>query len=317
MIYFTITKLKNFILPAKLNSILKLPVTLKTYGDTYLEKEIESAYDEALEFVGNHYENFPVTSFLIPKELRKHVAIIYWFARTADDFADEGSLNQNERIEKLNEFENHLTDLLNGKYTNPFERALHFTIQTKNLSTDNFYNLLKAFKQDVVKSRYNNFSELLNYCSNSANPVGRLILELNDTKNEKAFHYSDQICTALQLTNFWQDSAIDFKKGRIYYPSDEMQNFNVTEKMFELKENNLNLKALVKHNVDRTKQLFREGSKLLNFLNGRLKFEIKWTILGGEALLKKIETNNYSVTQVRPTLNKKDFLMLLLKAFLE
>ena len=276
---------------------------------------IDSAYEDALEFVKNHYENFPLASFLIPKSLRKHVALIYWFARTADDIADEGEMKSEERLKKLEEFENRLTELLNGNYSNPFELALHSTIETKNLSPENFYNLLKAFKQDIIKKRYDDFSDLLNYCHNSANPVGRLILELNDIKNDEAFYYSDKICSALQLTNFWQDTLIDFQKGRIYYPADEMEKFGVTEKVFELKENNLNLQALVKHNIQRTNQLFEEGKNLIEFLHGRLKFEIKWTILGGEAILKKIESSDFNVLNLRPKLSKKDFFILLLKSF--
>ncbi|MCL5031374.1 MAG: squalene synthase HpnC [Bacteroidetes bacterium] len=278
--------------------------------------DIESAYNDALEFARNHYENFPVVSFLVPKNLRKHVAIIYWFARTADDLADEGPMKSEERIKKLDEFENRLTELLNGNYANPYELALHSTIEAKNLSADNFYNLLKAFKQDVIKKRYNDFSEVLDYCRYSANPVGRLILELNDIRDEKAFHYSDQVCTALQLTNFWQDTLNDFQKGRIYYPLDEMDKFGVMEKVFELKENNLNLKALVKYNVERTNQLFNEGKSLIKYLNGRLKYEIKWTILGGETILKKIELNNFDVLNLRPVATKKDFLILFVKSIL-
>ena len=278
--------------------------------------EIDSAYRETLNFARNHYENFPVVSILVPNHLRKHIAIIYWFARTADDIADEGNYSPDERIEMLDKFENRLSELLKGNCITSFELALHTTIKEKNLSCDYFYSLLKAFKQDVVKKRYENFSSLIGYCRNSANPVGRLILELNGIKKSEAFGLSDKICTALQLTNFWQDSKIDFEKGRIYYPEDEMENFGVTEKMFELKENNLNLRALVKHNVERTEKFFSEGNKLPEYLSGRLKYEIKWTILGGRSILKRIEKNNYNVLQQRPVLTKKDFFILLLKSFL-
>jgi squalene synthase HpnC len=277
--------------------------------------DIESAYSEALKFAKDHYENFPVVSFLIPKNLRKHVAIIYWFARTADDLADEGLDSPVVRLKKLDAFENTLTELLNGNFSNPLELALYNTIETKNLLPDHFYNLLNAFKQDVTKKRFMDFTELLEYCKNSANPVGRLILELNNIRNNEAFTYSDKICTSLQLTNFWQDAAIDYEKGRIYFPMDEMKKFGVVENMFELKENNLNLKELLKHNIEKTRKFFDEGKKLLDFLNGRLRFEIKWTILGGEEILRKIELKDYNILQDRPVLSKKDFLLLLLKSF--
>jgi len=282
----------------------------------FTDLDLDTAYSKAIKFAKDHYENFPVVSFLVPDYLKKHVAIIYWFARTADDFADEGELTIEERMTKLNTFENRLTELLKGNYQNSFEFALNSTINSKNLTLDLFYKLLKAFKQDVTKNRYSSFNELLNYCENSANPVGRLILELNDIRDEKAFYYSDKICTALQLTNFWQDSEIDYKKGRIYYPIEGMEKFKVTEKMFELKENNLKLKELVRYNVEKTHNLFAEGKNLIPFLRGRLKYEIKWTIEGGEAVLNKIKKNDFNVFLVRPKLTKIDFLKLLLKAIL-
>ena len=147
---------------------------------------------------------------------------------------------------------------MSGKEANDFFSALIHTIKTKNLTPQYFYSLLSAFKQDVIKTRYKNFNELQDYCKNSANPVGRLILELFDIRNEEANRYSDNICTALQLTNFLQDTSIDYKKGRIYYPLDEMRKFSVTEKSFEL-ENNLKLKRLVEFNVERIQKLFDEG----------------------------------------------------------
>ena len=251
-----------------------------------------NSYKKALEFAKNHYENFPVVSFLIPHRFQKDVAIIYWFARTADDFADEGIVPENERLNNLDNFENRLTDLLNEKYENEFDKALSETIKTRKLSHENFYNLLKAFKQDVVKKRYADFSEVLEYCKNSANPVGRLILELFGIRNKEAFDASDNICTALQLTNFYQDVKIDYKKGRIYFPINEMERFGVTENMFCMNENTRNLEQLVKFNVERTRKLFNNGHQLFEHLSGRLKVEITWTALGGERILDKIEKNN-------------------------
>ena len=270
---------------------------------------------ESLNLSGNHYENFPVVSFLIPKHLRKDVAVIYWFARTADDFADEGNLSPEERLKKLDDFEKRLTGLLKGNYRDEIESVLNKTITERNLTPKYFYDLLKAFKQDVVKKSYKNFGELLDYCNYSANPVGRLILELNNVRNTEAFSYSDKICTALQLTNFYQDVKIDYLKGRIYLPEDEMAGFMIEKKVFELNENSLNLKELLRFNIARTKRMFEEGRNLLKFLKGRLKYEIKWTILGGEEILKKIERNDYRVLDERPKLNKFDFVKLLLVSF--
>ncbi len=279
--------------------------------------DINSAYNEAIKFAMNHYENFPVISFLIPKDLRKHIAIIYWFARTADDIADEGALSESERLNQLNEFETRLTETLKGNFSNQFDLALHSTVKEKNLSTEYFYNLLKAFRQDITVKRYEDYSSLQSYCVNSANPVGRLILELYNIRNEDAFNYSDSICTALQLTNFWQDTALDYQKGRIYYPLNDMEKYGVTENMFEFRKNNFNLREMVKSNVDQTLKMFDKGSNLLTFLHGRLKYEIKWTILGGEMILDKIRLSDYDVLNFRPHITKKDFLTLLIKSFFE
>ncbi len=279
-------------------------------------QNLNNAYSKSLKFTKSHYENFPVVSFVIPKNLRKHVAIIYWFARTADDYADEGNFSKGERLEKLNNFEFRLKQLLNGKAESDYEIALANTINEKNLTAENFYNLIKAFKQDVIKKKYENFDEVIDYCKHSANPVGRLILELFDIRSEEAFKHSDNICTALQLTNFLQDVSIDYKKGRIYLPQDEMEMLQITEKLFEQKENNHKLKQLVKHNVDRAQNLLDEGKKLFPLLSGRLKVEIKWTVAGGEEILNRIRKNDYNVLNNRPELSKTRMVSLLLKSLI-
>lgn len=273
----------------------------------------ESAYNNALAFAKSHYENFPVVSFLIRKDLRKHVAIIYWFARTADDFADEGNLTEEERLKKLSDFEIEFDNLSRGNFNSEFENALYLTITEKSLNPLNFKNLLSAFKQDVTKKRYNDYTELLDYCSRSANPVGRLILELHDIRYAEACYYSDKICTALQITNFLQDVPIDFEKGRIYLPADEMEHYGVSKIMFEERKINLNFKHMMEFNVNRTQNLFDEGKNLIKNLEGRLKYEIKWTILGGEAVLENIRKNDYNVF-IRPSLSKIDFIKLFLNS---
>lgn len=277
--------------------------------------DIKAGYNEAYNLAKMHYENFPVVSFLLPKKIRKDVAIVYWFARTADDFADEGNFEDSDRITKLNAFEDSLKNLLNNEPGNNFEAALKNTIISKNLSHDNFFNLLKAFKQDVIKNRYKNYNEVLDYCSCSANPIGRILLELTGVKQERAFYLSDKICTALQLTNFIQDTEIDFGKGRIYYPQDEMEKFGVSEKMFEMSENNLNLKMLIEFSVGRIQSLFNEGKDLIEFLSGRFKYEIRWTIKGGEEILNKIRGADFDVFTRRPALTGSDRIKILFKSF--
>lgn len=266
-----------------------------------------------IDLTEGHYENFPVASLLIPKNYRKEIAVIYWFARSADDIADEGNIDPENRLAMLNKFELDFKDALNGSGENSNLKFLAQTIIKHNLDPKNFTDLISAFKQDVTKKSYSTFSEILDYCSRSANPVGRILLALFKITDEQAKIYSDKVCTALQLTNFYQDTNIDFEKGRNYYPQDEISLFKITQNMFELKENNPNIKALVKHNVERTQLLFDEGKKLLNYLNGRFKIEIKWTIAGGEKILEKIRKNDYDVFSARPKLSKLDFVFLLVK----
>lgn len=273
-------------------------------------KELE----KNLQLSKTHYENFPVGSFLFPKEIRKDVALIYWFARTADDLTDEGNIEEEKRLENLNYFESRLTSLLNGDFNNKIEEEFFSMIQKRKLNSKHFYDLLSAFKQDVVKKRYETFNELTDYCNRSANPVGRLILELHGFNNEKMIFQSDSICTALQLTNFWQDTSIDWEKGRIYYPKEDLIRFEISENTFEEKENSINFKQLVRFQIERTYDFFKKSEELINSLNGRLKIEILWTIYGGKKILQKIEKTDYSVLTKRVKLNKTDFVYLLLKS---
>jgi len=286
-------------------------------SETRIEKpDLIVGYNEACRLAKSHYENFPVVSLLIPAKFRNDIAIIYWFARTADDYADEGNISISERLEKLEAFGQRLDSLLKNHPASHLEAALEQTIITKMLNPENFFNLLRAFKQDVVKNRYKDFNEVMDYCSNSANPVGRILLELFDIRDDKAFYYSDRICTALQITNFIQDTTVDFGKGRIYYPFDEMEKFGVNEKMFEMNEISFNLKKLIEFSVNRTQSMFDEGKPLLEFLSGRFKYEIAWTIKGGEEILNKIRGADFDIFTKRPVLTKTDYLKLFIKSFI-
>ncbi|WP_041294124.1 squalene synthase HpnC [Ignavibacterium album] len=276
----------------------------------------DSSIKTVISLAKTHYENFPVASFLIPKAKRQDIAIVYWFARTADDLADEGQISASERISALNDLEKNFNDALNNKFISEEFRILSDVILRNKLNPKYFTDLIAAFKQDVIKNRYKNFYEVLDYCKRSADPIGRIVLDIFNIRDEEAYLYSDKICTALQLTNFFQDVEIDFAKGRIYFPLEEMRLFNVDENMFEMKENNPNFSALLKYNIDRTKVLFAQGKKIFSYLDGRLKLEIKWTVSGGEKILSKIEKNKYQIFGKRPKLNKRDFISILLKSIL-
>ena len=277
------------------------------------EDALITTYNDSIQFAKSHYENFPVISFLIPNHLKKHVAIIYKFARLADDIADEGIFSPEERIIKMNSFENEFNNSLSGNYATPFWMSLVNTINEQNLTKQYFSDLLKAFRQDIIKNRYKKFKEVLDYCKYSANPVGRLILELFDIRNDKINVYSDYICTALQLTNFYQDFSLDLKKNRIYLPEDEIIAFNLNENDFKMRENKFNFAALIQFQIRRVKNMYMDGYSLLPHLPRRLKYEIGLTISGGEKILAKIEEINYNVLDNRPVLTKKDYFGLLIK----
>ena len=194
-----------------------------------MNNDLEIYYNKALQFTKSHYENFPVVSFFIKKDLQKHVAAVYQFARQADDIADEGNNSEEKRIEDLDNYKLQLKDSLGGNNPKGFWKILNNTITQKQLNKINFYNLLEAFKLDITKKRFEDYDELLQYCEYSANPIGQIILELNNIRSETAMSFSDKICTALQLTNFYQDVGEDIEKGRIYIPKNEMAIFNVLD----------------------------------------------------------------------------------------
>lgn len=278
------------------------------------QNEYEKYFSEALIFTQSHYENFPVISFFIKKKLRKYVAIIYQFARQADDLADEGDIRPEERINNLEKYESQLNDALKGKSSEGFWKILKFTIDKNLLIPENFRKLIVAFKQDVIKKRYSSFEEVLGYCKNSANPVGRLILELHQLNDENLKLYSDKICTALQLTNFYQDVSIDIKKDRIYISQNELDKYGISEKEIYEGQFSNNFKELLKYQVQRTEELFNDGRNLLNYLPIRLRFQILVTIKGGEGILNKIKEIDFNVLENRPTLSKLDFIKLFLSA---
>ncbi len=261
----------------------------------------------------SHYENFPVASRCVPKHLRQHVCNIYAFARTADDFADELDF-KGDRMAALDEWEEELALAYQGRGIHPIFVALEQTVREMSLPEQLFKDLLRAFKMDVLTNRKKDFDEVLYYCERSANPVGRLILLLHGYRNEEWFKWSDHICTALQLANFWQDVRVDLEKNRIYLPQKEMVEYGVTE--YDLEKGDLTdgLKKLVAFQVRRTEELFEKGRPLcLVVPNWRLKMELKLTWCGGMEILKKIKANGYNIFE-RPVVTKVDWARLMLKA---
>lgn len=260
----------------------------------------------------NHYENFPVASILMPKRLRKPVAAIYHFARTADDIADEGELDEYDRLCQLEEFRNELNSIAEQQdpITALFQK-LSVEIKLHALPMQPFYDLLDAFSQDVTQNRYNNFDQLQDYCRRSANPVGILMLHLYEEATPVNLAYSDAICTALQLINFWQDVAKDYAIGRIYLPLDEMAQFGVTENHIEQQICDDAWYALMKFQINRARSLMMQGAPLGSILTGRIGLEMRMVIAGGLRILTKLEANQYDMFRHRPTLKPLDWVIML------
>jgi squalene synthase HpnC len=272
--------------------------------------DLEDSYNYCREITLSHYENFPVASWLLPASIRKHIFAVYAFARIADDIADEGDDSKQEKIEQLKIYKNHFLEYSNSD-SYPHFTALWETANKYNIPNVLFTDLIDAFIQDNEKSAYENFDELLNYCKKSANPVGRIILHLFNYESEKMFELSDNVCTALQLTNFWQDISFDIKKGRCYIPQADLKKFRVSFETIRFQKFNEDVKELIKFQVERTHNIFQVGEELLDHLKGLLKLEIKLTILGGKSILKKIEKMNYNTLVTRPKLSffNKTFLL--------
>ncbi len=262
-----------------------------------------------------HYENFPVASILMPRRLRKPVAAIYHFAREADDIADEGDASDQQRLQALDEFRAELARIaaLQTPLT-PLFQHLATQIAQYALPLQPFHDLLDAFSQDVVKKRYANYGEVLDYCRRSANPVGTLMLHLYEEATPVNLAYSDAICTALQLINFWQDVSKDDAIARIYLPLDEMEKFGVSEKNIAEKTCDDAWRALMKFQVDRARTLMLQGAPLGSILTGRIGLEMRMIIQGGLRILKKIEAVDYDVYRHRPVLRPYDWLIMLAKS---
>ncbi|HVZ43464.1 MAG TPA: squalene/phytoene synthase family protein [Ramlibacter sp.] len=249
----------------------------------------------------DHYENFPVASWLCPPRLKAPIAAIYWFARTADDIADEGDATAEARLADLAAYRADLHAALSGaresgrwpRVFEPLARAVRaFALPAQPLS-----DLLSAFEQDVEKTRdaegYASREELLDYCRRSANPIGRLLLHLYGMGDARSLAQSDAICTALQLINFWQDASRDLPRGRFYIPAHEQ------------------LPALVAW----ARETMMRGAPLVHTVPGRAGWELRFVVQGGLRILDKIEAMDYATATSRPRLRAWDAPILLWRAW--
>ena len=263
----------------------------------------------------DHYENFPVASLLLPRRLRRPIEAIYRFARAADDIADEGEAIASERLQQLAAYRDELARMARGEPVAPAFAELAKVVGEWRLPVQLLCDLLDAFAQDVVKKRYADYAELLDYCRRSANPVGRLLLHLFDRASETNLRRSDCICTALQLTNFWQDIAIDWQKGRVYLPQDELAEFAISETEIAAGRWSTDWQALLDFQVERTERLMNEGAALVHQLPGRVGWEIRLTVQSGLRILERIRRARGDVFRHRPVLAPGDWLCAAGRAF--
>ena len=262
----------------------------------------------------DHYENFPVASFLCPPQLRPAVAAIYWFARTADDIADEGDASAEERLADLAAYRADLMAVISNqppsiRWAGVFDK-LRPVIRQFNLPVNLLADLLSAFEQDVVKPRYATEAELMDYCRRSANPVGRLLLHLYGVTDAQLLAQSDCICSALQLINFWQDLSIDIPRGRIYLPADAWQRHGVTEAQLlalDATPAAINLIAACARSAGAT---MLKGSQLPKMVRGRAGWELRLVVQGGLRILDKIATLGFNTLKTRPKLGRWDVLVM-------
>ena len=274
----------------------------------------------------DHYENFPVASWLLPAPLRPPIEAIYGFARGADDVADEGYLPDSERLKGLDRYLRALDAIEAGRAPEAEFARIASAVAEYGLPVHLLRDLIDAFRQDVVKKRYADFAELLDYSRRSANPIGRLVLHLFEqtgdgppvprrgTGGPSPVEQSDAICSSLQFINFWQDVAIDWRLGRVYIPQEDLARFGVDEGAIEAQRADDKWKALMAFECDRARRMLRSGAPLGRALPGRLGLEIRATVAGGSAILDKIDAASGDVFRHRPTLTKLDWIKIIARS---
>ncbi len=270
---------------------------------------LDEAYAWCARLAHSHYENFTIASWLMPRAMRPHMYAIYAYARLADDFADE-----EHDLAKLDAWEHELDLAYAGAPRHPVFVALADTVARFDIPREPFANLLRAFRSDVEFKGFDTIEDLLGYCRNSADPVGRLVLYLFGYRDRERQQFSDRICSGLQLANFWQDIAIDRGKGRIYFPRRDMERFGYSAEELGRGVIDRNFVELMKHEIAFARDLLKSGAALSEMVDQRLKRDILMFAGGGLAILRAIEKVDYDVFSRRPRLGKFDYLKLALRA---
>jgi len=285
------------------------------------------AYDYCAHMAREHYENFPVASRLLPRSMRPHIAAIYAFARRADDFADEGALEPEHRLRLLDDWGHRLRAAAAGRPshdagTEPLAfkddglvfDALADTIRACRLPVSLFEDLLSAFRQDVTTTRYATWADVLDYCRRSANPVGRLVLRVSGRDRPELDAVSDAVCTALQLTNFWQDFGRDFRAGRLYVPRDVWAAAGADERDLAAGRMTAPWRQAIGECVEWTDRLFARGRLVCDGVCGRLRAELRATWHGGRLILERVGARRADLLVHRPTLTPADAPLLVWRA---
>jgi squalene synthase HpnC len=260
-----------------------------------------------------HYENFTVVSLLLPRRLVRHFHAVYAYCRWSDDLADETAGGQ-AALDLIAWWRGELLVCYRGTPRHPVMVALRETIRRFNIPPEPFLNLLVAFEQDQHVKRYDTFDQLLGYCRNSANPVGHLVLYLFDCFDPERAALSDEVCTGLQLANFWQDVARDLAIGRVYLPADDRRRFGYSDADLEARRFTPAFAELMRFEVDRARGFFDRGEKLLPLLPREARVDVDLFIRGGRAILRAVERVGYDVWKKRPEVSRWEKTKLMLGA---
>jgi squalene synthase HpnC len=263
----------------------------------------------------NHYENFSVATWFLPKRLQQHFFNVYAYCRVSDDLGDEVGDNQ-ASLRLLDQWEAELDACYEGSPRHPVFVALAETVRICQIPKHEFSDLLTAFRQDQRVTRYGTFEDLLGYCRNSANPVGHLVLYVCGYRDAERQNLANFTCTGLQLANFWQDVSDDYGKGRIYLPLEDLRRFGVEESDIAERRNTRQFVELMKFEVERAREWFRQGLPLVSKVNRELAIDIELFSRGGQEILNAIERQQFAVLGRRPVISKSRKLALVARGAL-
>jgi len=304
------TDLRTSIAPAATGGWSRLPAE---YAIPATAPSLEHAQAYCERLARSHYENFSVASWFLPRHLRQHFFNVYTYCRISDDLGDEVG-DPSASLALLDQWEAELEACYNGNPRHPAFVALRETVRKFEIPRHEFSDLLRAFRQDQTITRFDTFSDVLNYCRYSANPVGHLVLYLCGYRDPERQQLSDFTCTALQLANFWQDVSVDYAKGRIYLPLDDLRRFGVSEEDIAGNRNTPAFCNMMKFEVERARDWFKQGLPLVGKVDRDLAIDLELFSRGGQAILNAIESQGFAVLGRRPTISHPRKLALVARA---